>query len=92
MKNDLMIHKKKKHTEKVQDCWNHVQGCCGFDDEHCWFIHSDESSANSEVKEFKCKPCGIILYDLNNILLHKKKEHKQTVQQCRNGESCSYKH
>ena len=89
--NALMIHKKKYHSEKVKECWNLVQGECVFGDERCWFIHSDKNSATFEIQEFKCKTCGKVENDVNNFLLHKRNEHEETVQQCRNGESCTYK-
>ena len=39
-RNQLMIHKKQEHTEKVSVCWNFLHGNCRFGDSSCWFRHT----------------------------------------------------
>ena len=50
--NDLMMHKKKKHIEKVNFCRNFVTNACFYGDENCWFVHEPEEA--QEYNEFKC--------------------------------------
>jgi hypothetical protein len=46
---DLMKHKKDRHTENVNICWNFVCNNCEFGDERCWFLHK-----NGTEKQFDC--------------------------------------
>ena len=90
-KKSLMIHTKKEHKEKVDECWNYSAGTCVFGEEICWFIHSEKSS-KSEFLGVKCKVCGKEFENKNNLLHHKKREHVQTVQNCKhyNDKACPY--
>ena len=51
---DLMLHKKKAHSEKVSSCWHFSTGICEFSDENCWFIHSSTKD-QQKPKEYNCK-------------------------------------
>ena len=44
---DLMIHKKKEHSEKVQVCWNYSTGKCDFGENLCWFLHTNLNTSKS---------------------------------------------
>ena len=85
---DLMIHKKKEHSEKVKICWNHSSGNCEFGDDQCWFLHTNKS----KDFEIDCKICGKLFTNLNQFLNHKKNEHATSVQQCKHekNNSCPY--
>ena len=83
---DLMIHKKKQHKEKVRKCTKNLEGACRYGEERCWFIH-DETRAPKPT----CNFCGKVTSCINDLLLHKRDEHRSAVQPCRNGASCKFK-
>ena len=85
-KNELMMHRKKKHVEKVQVCWNFVSSKCQFVEDLCWFRH-----CNSEMQQEKyyCKFCGETFMTRNDLQIHKKIKHNKTVPYCTN-EECWY--
>ena len=79
-KSDLMVHKKNVHPEKVQTCLNFVQGTCPFKDD-CWFRHDTQKEL---VLEFDCNFCEKRFLTKNEFMKHKKSNHKEYVQNCRN--------
>ena len=42
-KGDDMHHKKREHTDYVQNCWNFISGLCEFNEDSCWFKHSPKN-------------------------------------------------
>ena len=50
---ELMVHKKKEHSDKVEICWNYSTGKCEFGDDLCWFLHSNTSKSC----EINCNIC-----------------------------------
>ena len=80
---DLMNHKKKEHTEKVQICWNFSAGACPYGEQRCWFTHSKER-VNSSLSEYKCNFCDTKCVNQSELLKHRKMRHKENVPQCRN--------
>ena len=87
-KHNLMMHNKRQHRDKVSLCWNSSQGACTFGDELCWFIHGETSERISEV--LNCRICEKEFPTKNNLLLHKKNEHRKFVQKCQNITNCRY--
>ena len=87
---ELMLHKKGQHRDKVSQCWKHSSGTCDFGEEFCWFIHGENNKGVSYKREFNCSECGKDFTTKYNLLVHKKIEHKRSVQKCRNIGSCSY--
>ena len=78
----LMVHKKEVHREKIAVCWNFVQGNCTFGDKLCWVSHTiDKTMAEAE---FNCNLCGKVFITRSLFLEHRKKEHDQAVQKCKN--------
>ena len=48
--NDLMMHKKNKHIEKVSFCRNFATNACVYGDESCCFVHEpEEARENNET-------------------------------------------
>ena len=94
-RNQLMIHKKQEHTEKVSVCWNFLHGNCRFGDSGCWFRHTSTSD-HSEV----CKICEKNFKTKNDLKIHEKSEHSYFVRICTNndgdvcwyGERCWFRH
>ena len=77
---------------KIKLCRHFQQGKCRFTDKDCWDKHEKESS-----EKFQCSTCGITFKSKNVVMLHRKKEHPEKVQNCRNQENCTqttcwYKH
>ena len=48
--NDLMVHKKKKHVDIVDICWNFSNDACPFGDEKCWFQHKIKQTGTTSIK------------------------------------------
>ena len=91
----LMTHKKSTHKEKLSVCRNFSAGFCEFGDKLCWFSHS---SQNGEPVVVNCNNCSETFHSLTDYLHHKKREHGDTVKECKNKEcrygeqSCWYHH
>ena len=88
-KQELMVHRKRNHAEKVNACKYYAKGTCHFED-RCWFKH--EKDQNSSVN-LKCGYCGKILTTKNDLMKHLKKCHIEKVQKCKNfmaGNYCNY--
>ena len=93
---DLMIHKKKRHIEVVDLCWNFTNDLCPFGDEKCWFQHKVEpieKRSNSGMKSIKCNICGELSSNRKDFMKHKKEKHEETVQMCKllKKGNCTYK-
>ena len=77
----------------MQVCWKFGIGQCPFGDNKCWFIHEEKT----ESTEYTCKLCGKAFLNLPDLMKHKKANHIQTVQVCKNGmciygKNCWFKH
>ena len=83
----LMKHKKIHHEDDVDNCWNYSSGNCEFGGENCWFLHTNRSET-----KFKCNSCDKTFVNRDKFLHHRKKNHKESIQTCKNLESgkCKY--
>ena len=97
-KSELMIHKKFKHAEKVNVCWDFSTGKCSRGEESCWFLHLEKTGTEDN---FKCNFCDKNYKTLAQLLNHKKMLHEQVVPACRNysngkciytNDKCWFKH
>ena len=88
-KSDLMIHKKTAHPEKLQFCRNFIAGNCNYDND-CWFSH--DSNLKQDLQEFSCNFCEKTFNIKKDFMKHKKLEHRENVQFCKNEltSSCPY--
>ena len=84
----LMEHKKEHHKDKVNACWNFSSGKCEFGDNLCWFLHSETLECSR--KENKCTICGKVFANKSDYMHHRKIEHAEIVQMCKNTNSCPY--
>ena len=84
---ELMHHKKNQHAENVNPCWNYASGKCDFGDDKCWFIHKSENGGR-----FECTSCETTFAVQAKLLQHRKQNHIDSVQSCRNMVSgaCKY--
>ena len=80
-KRDLMYHKKSTHEDKVYTCWSFLEGNCTFKDDDCWFLHCESEQYTSE---WKCSFCESKFICQSELLRHRKNEHRNRVQMCRN--------
>ena len=80
---NIMIHKKRKHKEKINYCQNYNGNGCPFEDRKCWFLHD----RNSET--FKCNICEQTFSEKSEFMKHRKNKHPEMVKVCNNNQ-CIY--
>ena len=88
--NDLMIHKKSMHIEKVNFCRYFATNLCIYGDEKCWFVHEPEEEP--QCSEFKCLLCKKESNSLSDFIRHRKFNHEESTpiyKQFRTGE-CTF--
>ena len=86
---------KKEHVEQVKTCWNFESNRCPFAEDLCWFRHT-----NLELpqEKYDCKFCGEVFKTKNDLQIHKKTKHSETVPYCTNDkywyrqEMCWFRH
>ena len=87
---NLMNHRRDAHPEKRRRCRNHIKGECEFDDEGpngCWWKHSIETSStktSNPIKNLVCNICEESFTNKFELMMHKKKDHEESVPLCRN--------
>ena len=84
-KDGVMKHRKRSHLEKVKTCIFYSQGKCDHGDE-CWFIHETKSRDNQseETAKLNCRLCDKTFIIRSDFMNHKKHEHAEQTQPCRN--------
>lgn len=82
-KREMMNHRKTIHADKVNTCSNFSEGHCEFN-ESCWYKHSTSVDSKTDIK---CRICEKMFSTKYEFMHHKKKEHSQTVPQCKNESS-----
>ena len=89
IKSDLMYHVKKEHPRSMPVCKYFQNDQCNFTDDKCWYTHKKENMAK---KNFKCGICGCVFDAKHEFMTHRKTEHMDQVQQCRNykNERCNF--
>jgi hypothetical protein len=87
-KRTFMQHKKVHHKDKVNVCWNFSSRKCELGDSLCWFIHS--KSSDRSKSEIKCNICEKLFGNKEVCMLHKRSEHAEIVQMCKNMKTCPY--
>ena len=50
-KPDMMLHRKKRHSEIIRQCSQFNQNSCRFQEEACWFKHDIELREEEETDE-----------------------------------------
>ena len=80
-KRDVMLHSKKSHKEKVKPCRNFLKGQCDYTEIDCWFSHTQTD--DSVKNKFECTFCGENFDFHSESKIHKKKQHKENFQICR---------
>jgi hypothetical protein len=76
-KEDLIVHRKKAHAERVRLCKIYEKGCCDRGDSDCWFSH--DKTAKKTPETYNCSICEHIFGNRSEFMHHRKKEHSETV-------------
>jgi hypothetical protein len=76
-KDNLMVHRKKDHVEKVRLCKFFAKGHCERAGD-CWFRHDKTTE-----KEFKCSVCDKIFEARYDFMHHRRNEHPEIVPECK---------
>lgn len=87
-KQELMVHLKNEHKDRVAVCKYYKEGNCFYSSETCWFLHPNEQSHS----KYNCNFCDSEFQSKYEIMKHRKEEHSQKVQMCRNfkNNSCKF--
>ena len=75
---DLMAHRKKEHYDVINICRYFLKGNCSFGDEKCVYRHDE----NAKFK-LKCKFCEKVFKTKDELMMHRKEHHPETVSTCR---------
>ena len=91
-KSELMSHIKKEHIESLAICKFFKEGECNFSADTCWFLHPKSPSDIVNKRSYKCNNCEQVFESINEVMIHRKENHNQIVQICRNfkDESCKF--
>ena len=81
-KRDLMFHRKREHVNMVALCRKFSENSCPYLEESCFWIHSDKSLSEENTKA--CFNCGKSFKSKRELMIHRKKEHIDTVRECEN--------
>ena len=79
-KGALMMHRKDVHAEKVNMCSYFIEGNCNFGTDKCWYSHTKN---NQKTTTFKCSKCEQVFETRPDFMLHKKKDHSESIPICR---------
>ena len=80
-----MVHRKKKHLNKINKCQRFLAGSCNFEDDACWYQHKQKDTGNrleGELIRIKCNTCDKVFETKFELMHHRKREHIQEVPQC----------
>ena len=84
----MIVQKKLNHFEQVQVCIGFIDKECTFGDD-CWFRHA--SSPIKTWQEYKCNSCGEKFKLKSAMMKHRKTNHIDSVQICKNDKTCQYR-
>ena len=76
--NNLMLHKKLRHIEKVSFCRNFSTNSCVYGDKNCWFVHEEPDTCDT----FRCNICEREFNSPPEFLRHRKTNHEDSVPTC----------
>ena len=91
-KDGVMKHRKISHLEKVKTCIFYSEGKCEHGDE-CWFNHDTKARDNQtdETVRLKCRLCDKTFNIRSDFMNHRKHEHSELTEHCRNDlNGCPY--
>lgn len=80
-----MNHRRAEHPTK-RNCRYFLNESCKFKDNTCWYRHELEPSGKPEEKKeftFTCNQCEKIFNHRQDLMMHKKGEHREKVAKCR---------
>ena len=80
-----MKHSKRDHEKKTSVCSNFEIGVCNYEEKDCWFIHS-----KTMLVKLNCTLCEKTFLGRSEFFRHRKYNHPELVNKCRNEERCKY--
>ena len=90
LKKTMMEHRRDQHKDQIKRCRYFLNGICEFEDETCWYRHSDNQNEGSE---FRCSFCDVVLKSKAELIAHRQNAHApDKVKVCRDYQrgSCRY--
>ena len=81
---DLMNHRRDNHRKRTT-CRYFLLGNCNFDQETCWYLHSQ----NIET-QITCNYCEECFITTSEVMKHKKEKHREQIMPCRNKKKCVF--
>ena len=81
-KTDLMVHRKKKHSNKVNICQRFLAGSCDLGDDKCWYKHEQKDTGNDDLFRIQCSNCEKVFETRFDLMHHRKSVHYQEVPRC----------
>ena len=79
---EMMDHRKIEHPSK-RLCRYFKEGTCIFENEKCWWRHSSKLEEPLEnLFPHNCQGCEMIFKTQNEMMKHKKREHRHLVSKC----------
>jgi hypothetical protein len=85
-KADLIVHRKIEPEEKVKPCRIFSEGGFDFEDEDCWYIHS-QSCQEKPLTMFTSSICEKVFGNRRECMSHRKRKHVQAVSHCNKASS-----
>lgn len=83
-KSELMAHRKKHHSNRVNICRDFSNGVCPYVESVCWYNHSETTNTSSTVlTRSSCNICDEIFTSRSELMHHNKKKHKNKVPLCK---------
>ena len=74
-----MQHRKKEHKSSVAPCRKFSVGECPYNDDKCWWNHTDKGNLSENVQ---CFICSKTYKSKGEMMKHRKKEHRSVVKFC----------
>ena len=93
---NLMNHRRDVHPERRRRCRNDLAGECERSGEECWWKHAPENTITEKRSTHdsrqSCNICDEIFTSKSFLMIHKKKEHEESVPVCRDFQrgNCEY--
>lgn len=79
-KRHLMLHRKKEHASLVAPCRKFSENSCPYLEESCFWTHSEKRVLDEN--NIACIICGKSFKSKTELMIHRKKEHINTVREC----------
>ena len=87
-KDELMVHRKRHHTDAVNLCRDFSNGICPYEDRACWYKHCKAGNDyRPDLTTFKCNSCDETFTTKSGFMYHNKENHKNNISECKQSRS-----